>query len=169
MCRKVKKKCAALGLKCQRVRGVESAPPRGDERRGAGRRTAQVGMAAAGAPSCRRPAVSLSLSLRPRCRSADGVVDIVAHIRIWSRVRCAHFYPLGVRRSSGSASARPQGAFMAPVHGACVSDAQVSNGLAALYTKAHGTSACASSDAGQIHALFVFPSKQERKKKKPIY
>lgn len=134
MCRKVKKKCAALGLKCQRVRGVESAPPRGDERRGAGRRTAQVGMAmaAAGAPSCRRPAVSLSL--RPRCRSADGVVDIVAHIRIWSRVRCAHFYPLGVRRSSGSASARPQGAFMAPLHGARVSDAQVSNGFAALYS-----------------------------------
>jgi hypothetical protein len=66
----------------------------------------------AGAPSCRRPAVSLSL--RPRCRSADGVVDIVAHIRIW-RVRCAHFD--GVRRSSGSASARPQGAFMAPLHG----------------------------------------------------
>jgi hypothetical protein len=45
--------------------------------------------------------------------------------------------------------------------------------LSTLYTKVHGTSACASSDAGQIHALlFVFPSKQERKKKKkkkPIY
>lgn len=61
---------------------------------------------------------------------------------------------------------------MAPLHGARVSDAQVSNGflqLSTLYTKVHGTSACASSDAGQIHALFVFPSKQERKKKKPIY